>query len=77
MSRVVGIGEGVLLDGYALAGVEVVDAADPAGARRAWDELPADVELVLLSPAAQAALASRLAQRSALQRSVLWVVVST
>jgi len=71
MSAVVAIGEGVRLDGYALAGVEVVDAADPAAARRAWDELPADVELVLLSPAAQAALATQLARTS-----VLWVVVS-
>jgi vacuolar-type H+-ATPase subunit F/Vma7 len=70
MSTVAAIGDRLLLDGYALVGVEVVDAPDPAAAQRAWDELPADVGLVLLSAAAHDALDGRLEEKR-----VLWVVV--
>ena len=70
MSRVVAIGPRASLAGYALAGVEAIDAADAAAAQRAWDELPADVGLVLLGPTAQAALAERLAKSPR-----LWVVL--
>lgn len=54
---VVAIGEPVLLHGFALAGVIVVPAGNPAEARDAWSGLPADVALVLLTPTAAAALA--------------------
>jgi len=70
VSRVVAIGPRGALAGYALAGVEAIDAGDAAAAQRAWDELPADVGLVLLGRAAQAALAERLAERP-----LLWVVL--
>lgn len=70
MSAVVAIGERTQLDGYALAGVDVIDAADGPAAQQAWDELPPDVGLVLLGPDAHAALAERLSQTS-----LLWVVV--
>ena len=70
MSGVVAIGERALLAGYALAGVEVIDVGDEPAARRAWDELPEGVGLVLLSPAAHAALAERLPQKP-----LLWVVL--
>jgi vacuolar-type H+-ATPase subunit F/Vma7 len=73
VSRVVAIGEERLLEGYALAGVEVLPAAGAAAAREAWRALPADVALVLLSPAAHEALAGELAGDSGPER--IWAVV--
>jgi len=70
MSRVVAIGPQASLAGYALAGVEAIEAADVAAAQRAWDALPEDVGLVLLGPDAQAALAEQLAETPR-----LWVVL--
>jgi vacuolar-type H+-ATPase subunit F/Vma7 len=72
MSHIVAIGEQQPLRGFALAGVEVVVADDPADTRAAWDALPAEVALVILTPAAHAAIsASKLDSRG--QR--LWVVM--
>jgi vacuolar-type H+-ATPase subunit F/Vma7 len=59
MSRIVAIGEPELLAGYALAGVEVLAAADAREARAAWDTLDG-TGLLILTPAAQAALGDRL-----------------
>lgn len=67
---VVAIGERAQLEGYGLAGVRVIDAGDEPAAQQAWDELPPDVTLVLLAPAAHRALAQRLSEKP-----VLWVVV--
>ncbi len=72
VSRVVAIGELAQLGGYALAGVEILDASEPGAARRAWEQLASDVGLVMLSAAAHAALADRLSERA-----VLWVIVPT
>ena len=68
--RVVAIGEPGLLEGYALAGVAVIDAGDDHAVQRAWEELPADVGLVLLSAASHCALAERLSERP-----LLWAVL--
>ena len=57
MSRVAVIGAGPRVGGYALAGVRVIVAEEPAEVRAAWRDLPADVALVLLTDAAAAALA--------------------
>ena len=55
VGRVAVIGEETAVVGYALAGAVVVPAEDAAAVREAWNGLPADVELVLLtSHAAQA-----------------------
>jgi vacuolar-type H+-ATPase subunit F/Vma7 len=70
MSKVVAIGERPRLEGYALAGVEILEAPDAAAAERMWEQLPADVGLLLLSPTAEAALAERLTEKQ-----LLWVVV--
>lgn len=67
---VAAIGEASLLMGYALAGVEVIDARDAEAARGAWAELPAGVALVILTSGARAALGSRLEEDQ-----VLWVEV--
>ena len=49
MSRIAALGRWTELAGYALAGVEVVDARDPEAVRRAWDGLADDVAVVLLT----------------------------
>lgn len=56
MSRIVVIGEPHVVAGYRLAGADVVEAGDDAAARAAWEALPEDTGLVLLTPRAQAAL---------------------
>lgn len=58
VATVAAIGERVRVSGFALAGVLVRDAECAADARRAWGALPADVAVVLLTPAAAAALAA-------------------
>jgi hypothetical protein len=60
VSRVAVIGEGVRVQGFALAGALVFAAEDPGGARAAWRSLPADVEVVVLTPGAAAWLADAL-----------------
>lgn len=56
MGAVVVLGEPALVAGYALAGATVITAVDPAEARRAWANLPADTALVILTVAAAQAL---------------------
>lgn len=70
MSRVVAIGDAARIAGYALAGVTVL-ATDQDGIDAAWQRLPDDTGLVVLTPAAAEALESRLAQRARL----LWTVM--
>jgi vacuolar-type H+-ATPase subunit F/Vma7 len=73
MSRLVAIGESALLRGFGLAGVGVAVAEDAAGARAAWDALPGDVALVILTPAAYQALAPDELDR---REQRLWAVLS-
>jgi vacuolar-type H+-ATPase subunit F/Vma7 len=72
MGQIVAIGEHERMRGFALAGVEVLGAEDPVGARRAWAALPGDVSLVILSAAAHRALAADDLDRGGLP---LWVVL--
>jgi vacuolar-type H+-ATPase subunit F/Vma7 len=58
MTGIVAIGEQERLRGFALAGVDVAVAEDPAGARAAWAALAPEVALVILTPAAHVALAA-------------------
>lgn len=60
MSRVAAIGDERVLEGYALAGVDVLPAQDAASALAAWRSLEPDVTLVLLSTRAHRALADEL-----------------
>jgi vacuolar-type H+-ATPase subunit F/Vma7 len=71
VSRIAAIGESGLLDGYGLAGVHVHPAEDAAAVRRAWEELGADVGLLLLTRPAAAALASELSEA----HELVWTVV--
>lgn len=59
--RVAVLGESPRIDAWALAGALVVPAADADGCRRAWAALPDDVDLVVLTPAAAAALRASVA----------------
>ena len=52
MSRVAVVGEGVRVQGFALAGALVFAAEDAAGARAAWRSLPPDVAVAVLTPRA-------------------------
>ena len=58
MSSVVVIGSGPELAGFALAGAEVRQAGTAEAARAAWRDLPGEVAVVVLGPAAAAALAA-------------------
>lgn len=54
--RVAVLGERVRVEGWTLAGALVCPADDPAAVRTAWRALPADVAVLVLTPAAAAAL---------------------
>jgi vacuolar-type H+-ATPase subunit F/Vma7 len=70
VSRIVAIGQATALAGYALAGVDVVEANDRDDVRRAWEQLGREVGLVLLTADARAALPDPIGRRD-----VLWVVL--
>ena len=52
MARAAVIGEPLVIEGYGLAGAVLCPAADRAAARAAWQGLPADVVVAVLTPAA-------------------------
>ena len=60
MSHVAVIGARTAVQGYGLAGALVRVAEDPDAVRQAWTTLPADVEVVILTAPARAALLGRL-----------------
>ena len=58
MGRAAAVGEEHRVAGWALAGTLVVPAATPADAVAAYESLPDDVVLVLLTEQAEAAVAA-------------------
>ena len=62
--RVAAIGEEPRVVGFALAGVLTLPARTPEEVVAAWAALPTDVALVVLTPAAAAALTEELADPS-------------
>ena len=56
MGRIAAIGADPAVRGFGLAGALILPAEDPDGARAAWLALPADVEVVILTPAAAQAI---------------------
>jgi vacuolar-type H+-ATPase subunit F/Vma7 len=64
MARIAVIGEPLRINGYGLAGATLVEACDEAEAVTAWRELPDDVAVAVLTPAAARWLASDIASRS-------------
>ncbi len=57
---VAAIGEADRVRGFRFAGVRVLEAADPAAVQDAWRGLGPETSVVLLTEAAQAALAGQL-----------------
>jgi vacuolar-type H+-ATPase subunit F/Vma7 len=56
MGRIVVLGETLAVAGFALAGATVISADDAAAVRRAWETLPADAAIVVLTAPAAAVL---------------------
>jgi hypothetical protein len=56
MGRVAAIGEAVRVQGLSLAGVLLLPGEGPDEVRASWEDLPADVEVVILTPRARAVL---------------------
>jgi vacuolar-type H+-ATPase subunit F/Vma7 len=71
MSGIVALGARDRVEGFALAGVGVVAADDPAAVRAAWEALGPDVAVVLLTASAQAVLADLLPSRP----EVIWTAI--
>ena len=61
MSTIAVIGEAVRTRGFGLAGAIVYETTGSADAVRAWEKLPVDVAVLILTPAAALALGSRTA----------------
>ncbi len=57
MGRIAAIGAEAAIRGFQLAGVLLLPAERDEGVRAAWQRLPDDVELVILTAAARRALA--------------------
>jgi vacuolar-type H+-ATPase subunit F/Vma7 len=57
------IGESTQVDGYALVGAVVLRAETDQEATSAWDRLPPDVDVVVLTARAARSLATRTAER--------------
>lgn len=72
MSRVVALGPSARVAGFSLAGVTVL-VTDEDGFLGAWERLPDDTGLLLLTPEATDALKDRLPQRE----RVLWAQIPT
>ena len=65
------IGEALAVEGYALAGAVVLAADSQAEAAAAWDALPPDTALLIMTARAADWLAGRLAERPAILTAVL------
>ncbi len=64
------IGEPGRITGYGLAGVALFPASEPAAVAAAWEALPPETALLILSRSARAALGSLLDERD-----LVWVEV--
>lgn len=71
MSVIVALGERARVEGFALAGVEVIGLDDPKDVRHAWEQLTDEVAVLLLTPAARAHLSDEIASRP----DLVWTVI--
>ena len=71
MGRAAAIGDGLAVEGYALADVLVYPADSQGEAVAAWAALPADTALVIMTETAAGWLASELADRPDVVTAVL------
>ena len=65
------LGEAARVAGFALGGATVVRAEDPDAVRRAWEALPADAGVVVLTERAAAALGPAAAGHDGVLRVVM------
>jgi vacuolar-type H+-ATPase subunit F/Vma7 len=65
VGRIVALGDPLQMEGFALAGCDVIAATAADDVRRAWDRLGPDVELVIVTPAAAQSLEEQLAEPGA------------
>ena len=63
MSRIAVVGESPRIDGWALAGALVAAAGGADAVRQAWDALPDDVEVVVVTAEAAQHLGDRVGER--------------
>jgi vacuolar-type H+-ATPase subunit F/Vma7 len=73
MTHIVALGESDQVQGFALAGVRLIATAEPDELVRAWEALPDDVAVVILTRSAHRVLGERLGERPRL----LWTVMPT
>jgi len=71
MTAVAVLGDPIRTSGYRLVGAQVLTATTPDEVRRCWQRLPADVGVVLLTPAAAHALGSDVLESAAVLTVVL------
>lgn len=71
MSGVAALGERALVEGFVLAGARVIPAETPEAVRAAWNGLPTDIAVLLVTAQAQGALADLLPSRPEL----VWTVI--
>lgn len=71
MSRAAVIGEAVRVEGYALAGAVVYPAEDADQARAAWDSLPPDIAVAVLTARVAAWLGQAPERRDGVLRVVM------
>jgi vacuolar-type H+-ATPase subunit F/Vma7 len=65
------IGEELAVEGYALAGCVLLPADNPDEVNSAWQALPPDTILLILTQTAASWLADRLAQRPDIMTAVM------
>jgi hypothetical protein len=63
VARIAVLGEPIRIQGFGLAGALLLPAEDPGAVNTAWDRLPADVAVAVLTSRAADALGDRRAQR--------------
>jgi vacuolar-type H+-ATPase subunit F/Vma7 len=71
MGRIAALGDRHRIQALAIAGVEPYAAATDEEAEAAWQTLPLDVSVLILTPQSAAALAHRLGERRDLLVTVL------
>lgn len=71
MARIAALGEERRIEAFAIAGVDIHDAATDADAVAAWSALAPDVAVLILTPRAHRVLESRLDERRDLLVTVL------
>jgi vacuolar-type H+-ATPase subunit F/Vma7 len=63
MNRIAALGEAVKVEGFALAGALVLAADGANEVDAAWDVLPEDVAVLIVTPSVEHRLASRFGDR--------------